>query len=258
MRAVVVIPARYGSTRFPGKPLARLMGKPLIEHVYSRAREAKTVYRVVVATDDRRIMEAVKQFGGDCVMTDTGHRSGSDRLGEVAVTLDADIIVNVQGDEPLISPDVIDAVVQVHGREKAPDIATVAVPMGSEEDYSDRNIVKVVTDNRGFALYFSRSAIPHGWHEGSGEALKHMGIYAYSRAALLNFVSLPAGKLEKMEDLEQLRALENGMNIFVVRVDEFNSIGVDRPDDLLKVEDMMKEMKAGVDDPAPGEVEGGS
>ncbi len=258
MRAVVVIPARYASTRFPGKPLARLMGKPLIEHVYTRAREAKSVDRVVVATDDRRIMEAVRQFGGDCVMTDTGHRSGSDRLGEVAVNLDADVIVNVQGDEPLISPDVIDAVVQVHGGEKAPDIATVAVPMGSTEDYSDRNIVKVVIDNRGFALYFSRSAIPHGWHVGSGEALRHMGIYAYSRAALLNFVSLPVGKLEKIEDLEQLRALENGMNIFVVKVDEFNPIGVDRPEDLLKVEAMMKEMKAGVDDPAPGEVEGGS
>ena len=257
MRAVVVIPARYASTRFPGKPLAQLMGKPLIEHVYSRAREAKTVDRVVVATDDRRILEAVQRFGGDCVMTSAEHRSGSDRLGEVAGSLDADVIVNVQGDEPLIDPAVIDAVVQVHGGEHAPDIATVAVPMGSARDYSDRHIVKVVTDSRGYALYFSRSAIPHGWQKGSGEALRHIGIYAYSRAALLDFVSLPVGKLEKMEDLEQLRALENGMSIFVVRVDEFNGTGVDRPEDLLKVEDMMKEMKAGEDDPLSGEGEGG-
>ena len=237
--------------------MAQLLGKPLIEHVYSRACEAKTVDRVVVATDDRRILEVVRGFGGDCVMTDTGHRSGSDRLGEVADSLDADVIVNVQGDEPLIDPAVIDAVVQVHGGEQPPDIATVAVSLDAEHDYMDRNVVKVVTDNRGYALYFSRSAIPHGWQEGSGETFRHIGIYAYSRAALLDFVSLPAGKLEMMEDLEQLRALENGMSILVVRVDEFNGIGVDTPEDLLKVEDMMKEMKAKIDDPAPGAAEGG-
>jgi len=257
LRAVVVIPARYASTRFPGKPLAHVLGKPLIEHVYSRASEAKTVARVVVATDDRRILEAVEGFGGDCVMTDAAHRCGSDRLGEVAGLLDADVIVNVQGDEPLIDPAVIDAVIQAHGGEQPPDIATVGVPLDAEQDYLDRNIVKVVMDNRGYALYFSRSAIPHGWQEGSGEALRHIGIYAYSRAALLDFVALPAGKLEKMEDLEQLRALENGMSILVARVDEFNGIGVDTPEDLLKVEDMMKEMKAKAEDPAPGAVEGG-
>jgi len=256
LRVAVVIPARYASTRFPGKPLALLMGKPLIEHVYSRAREAKTVDRVVVATDDRRILEAVQKFGGDCVMTDPGHRSGSDRLGEVAVNLDADVIVNVQGDEPLISPGVIDAVVQVHGGDQAPDIATVAVPLTAEHDYMDRHVVKVVTDSEGYALYFSRSGIPHGWRKGSGEALRHIGIYAYSRAALLDFVALPVGELEKTEDLEQLRALENGMSILVVRVDEFNGIGVDRPEDLVKVEDMMKEMQAKMEDSAPGEGEG--
>jgi 3-deoxy-manno-octulosonate cytidylyltransferase (CMP-KDO synthetase) len=233
------------------------MGKPLIEHVYSKAREAKTVDRVVVATDDRRILEVVQRFGGDCVMTRTDHRSGSDRLGEVAGSLEADVIVNVQGDEPLMDPTVIDAVVQVHGGGQTLDISTVAVPLDSARDYSDRHIVKVVTDSRGYALYFSRSAIPHGWQVGSGEALRHIGIYAYSREALLNFVSVPVGKLEKMEDLEQLRALENGMSILVVRVDEFNGIGVDRPEDLLKVEAMMKEMNVGVDDPASGEIEGG-
>lgn len=258
MKAVVVIPARYGSTRFPGKPLASLMGKPLIEHVYSKALKAVTVDRVIVATDDTRILETVRNFGGECVMTDPGHRSGSDRLGEVAEDLDAEIIVNVQGDEPLIDPDVIDAVIHVHGEERAPDISTVAVPLGSTADYSDRHIVKVVTDNTGYALYFSRSAIPHGWMEGSGEALKHIGIYAYRRSALLNFVSLPAGRLEKMEDLEQLRALENGMSIFVVRIHGFRGVGVDTPEDLLKVEEMMKELKAGLRDPLPGKTEGRS
>ena len=257
MKAVVVIPARYASTRFPGKPLAQLLGKPLIEHVYSRACEAKTVDRVVVATDDRRILEVVRGFGGDCVMTGTDHRSGSDRLGEVAGSLDADVIVNVQGDEPLIDPAVIDEVIQVHGGEQPPDISTVAVFLDAEHDYTDRNVVKVVTGTDGYALYFSRSSIPHGWQEGSGEALRHIGIYAYNRATLLDFVSLPAGKLEQMEDLEQLRALENGMSILVVRVDEFNGIGVDTPEDLLKVEDMMKEMKAKVEDPAPDAGEGG-
>ena len=258
MKAVVVIPARYGATRFPGKPLASLMGKPLIEHVYSKALKAATVDRVIVATDDERIYEAVQSFGGECAMTDPGHRSGSDRLGEVADTLEAEVIVNVQGDEPLMDPNVIDAVVQVHRDGRAPDISTVAVPMGSAADYSDRHTVKVVTDNRGYALYFSRSAIPYGWMEGSGEALRHIGIYAYRRKALMDFVSLPAGRLEKMEDLEQLRALENGMSIFVVRIDGFEGIGVDTPEDLLKVEGVMKVMKAGPGGPAPGESEGGS
>ena len=258
MKAAVVIPARYASTRFPGKPLAELFGKPLIEHVYSRAMEAKTVERVVVATDDMRILEAVKRFGGDCVMTGTGHRSGSDRLGEVVSSLDADVIVNVQGDEPLIDPAVIDAVVQVYAGEKPPDIATVAVSLDTEHDYLDRNVVKVVTGSEGYALYFSRSAIPYGWQKGSGEALRHIGIYAYSRAALLDFVSLPVGKLEKLEDLEQLRALENGMSILVVKVDEFNGIGVDTPEDLLKVEGIMKKMKAKAEDSAPGAAEGGA
>lgn len=256
MKAVVVIPARYGSTRFPGKPLAPLMGRPLIEHVYSRAEKAGTVDRVVVATDDRRIFDTVRGFGGDCVMTDAGHRSGSDRLGEVAAGLEADVIVNVQGDEPLIEPAVIDAVVQVHRGEHVPDIATVAVPIRSAEDFSSRHIVKVVTDKDGFALYFSRAGIPHGWREGSGEALRHIGIYAYRRAALMKYISLPAGRLERTEDLEQLRALENGMSILVVRVDDFTGFGVDTPEDLERVEGMMKGMLAGPADPVPGKVEG--
>jgi len=257
LRAVVVIPARYASTRFPGKPLAMLMGKPLIQHVYARACEAKKVDSVVVATDDMRIMEAVRKFGGDCVLTHSRHRSGSDRLGEVAGALDADVVINVQGDEPLIEPGVIDAVVEGHAGDQGSDIVTVAVPILSDRDYADRHIVKVVTDKRGYALYFSRAAIPYGWSAGSGEALRHIGIYGYSRAALLKFVSLPVGELEQTEDLEQLRALENGMRILVVKVDEFKGMGVDTPEDISKVEELMKERKARGEDPAPREVKGG-
>lgn len=233
------------------------MGKPLIEHVYLRAREAKTVDRVIVATDDKRIHEAVGQFGGECVMTSSDHRSGSDRLGEVVKTLEADVVVNVQGDEPLINPDIIDGVIKVHDGGQGPDIATVAVPIGNRLEYADRHVVKVVTDKNGYALYFSRAAIPHGWQQGESEALRHVGIYAYSRAALLKYVSMPAGRLEKAEDLEQLRALENGMSIYVVRVQEFNGMGVDRPEDIAKVEAVMRNMSSGPGKSAPGQSEGG-
>jgi len=257
LRAVVVIPARYASTRFPGKPLARVMGKPLIEHVYQRADSARTVERVIVATDDSRILEAVRRFGGEGVLTSADHRSGSDRLGEVAQVLDADIIVNVQGDEPLMEPAVIDAVVHAHMREYPPDIATVAVPLRSDQGFSDRNVVKVVTDNRGYALYFSRSPIPHGWNPGSDCALRHIGVYGYRKEALLRFVSMPVGRLEMMEDLEQLRALENGMTISVVTVDDFRGIGVDRPEDLQNVERLMRETSPGAVGPASERTEGG-
>lgn len=237
--------------------MARLLGKPLIEHVYARALEARTVSRVIVATDDQRILDTVVGFGGEAILTGTGHRSGSDRLGEVAGNLEADVLVNVQGDEPLIDPAVIDSVVRAHGAPEPPDIATVAVPILSAQEYSDRHIVKVVTDKQGSALYFSRSPIPSGWQEGSGVALRHVGIYAYSREALLKFVSLPVGELEEIEDLEQLRALENGMRIHVVKIREFHGAGVDRPEDLLKVEKLMMELKGEVEGVIPGRVEGG-
>ncbi|MDF1537210.1 MAG: 3-deoxy-manno-octulosonate cytidylyltransferase [bacterium] len=240
MKAVVVIPARYGSTRFPGKPLADLDGKPLIEHVYRRACLAD-VEDVIVATDDRRIEEAVLGFGGRCVMTGSSHRSGSDRLGEVARGLDAGIIVNVQGDEPLIDPEVIDAVIAPLRGAAPPDIATVAVPINDNDHYGDRHVVKVVTDSEGTALYFSRSPIPHGWKPGEGAALRHVGIYAYTKESLLRFVTLSPGKLEVLEDLEQLRALENGMRIAVVTREGFTGIGVDRPEDLERVLKIMLE-----------------
>jgi len=238
--ALVVIPARYGSTRFPGKPLALLMGKPVIEHVYRRAERARNVEEVIVATDDERIVRAVAGFGGTCVLTDPGHRSGSDRLGEIAAQRTDRVIVNLQGDEPLMDPSVIEGVIGPHLGKDPPDIATAARPLGSLEDFHDPGIVKVVVDAKGNALYFSRSPIPSGWAPGSGEALGHIGIYAFSRKALLRFVALPRGDLEKLEDLEQLRALENGMRIAVVRVDGFEGVGIDRPEDIERAERIMK------------------
>lgn len=239
--ALVVIPARYGSTRFPGKPLALLMGKPLIQHVYQRAEMARGVKEVIVGTDDHRIMKVVEGFGGNCVMTSPGHRSGSDRLGEVVICRDDRVIVNLQGDEPLMDPSVIERVISSHSDSDPPDISTAARELDSLEDFRDPGIVKVVTDGAGDALYFSRSAIPSGWVPGAGMALAHIGIYAYSREALLRFVSLPRGELEKLEDLEQLRALENGMRIAVVRVEHFEGVGIDRPEDIPRAEKIMRE-----------------
>jgi len=256
MNAIVVIPARFGSTRFPGKPLAELSGKPLIQHVYQRACQAD-VDEVIVATDDSRIQEAVIAFGGRCIMTDPGHRSGSDRLGEVALGLNAGIVVNVQGDEPLIDPEIIDAVIAPLRKGTPPDIVTVAVPVADKDEYLDRNVVKVVTDMEGSALYFSRSPIPYGWEPGPDTgiktALRHVGIYAYRKESLLRFVSLPPGKLELQEDLEQLRALENGMRIAVIKREEFTGIGVDRPEDLERVRKLMRSNDMG--ERTPGKLE---
>ncbi|MFV1956305.1 MAG: 3-deoxy-manno-octulosonate cytidylyltransferase [bacterium] len=248
MKAIAVIPARFGSSRFPGKPLALLAGKPIIEHVFERASMCSSLDDVIVATDDRRILKTVEGFGGKAVMTSVDHRSGSDRLGEAANDLDADIIVNVQGDEPLLEPAVIEAVLGPMRATDPPDIATVAAPLTSMEDYLNPDVVKVVADVTGRAVYFSRSSIPHGWAPGM-KGLRHIGIYAYLRESLLRFVSLPESYLESLEKLEQLRAIDNGMRIDVVYVKDFTSIGVDRPEDLEKAEKMIK---GGLDTPDPG------
>lgn len=253
-RTVAVIPARYASTRFPGKPLAMLRGRPIIEHVYTRVRECSSIHGVLVATDDERILDAVRGFGGEAVMTSSAHRSGSDRLGEVAEGLNADVIVNVQGDEPMIEPRVIDAVLEPMGNRNPPDISTAAVLLSDEEHYLSPDVVKVVVDSNGRALYFSRSPVPYGWSKG-GVGLRHLGIYAYRRDSLLRFVSLKQTPLEVSENLEQLRALENGMDIMVVKVDGFSGIGVDTPDDLERAERMMIEREEGTG--APGGVKRG-
>jgi len=257
MSILAVIPARYGSTRFPGKPLAILGDKPLVVHVMEHAREAKRVDEVIVATDDTRIVRAVEEYGGRAVMTSPDCPTGSDRIAEVAAARpDADIIVNIQGDEPLIPPEVIDQTVEALLGDPECAAATAMVRITNEQDYLSPNVVKVVCDRAGRALYFSRSPLPNlsrasaidkGAAAGNSAAtdksasmsksgadfwgFKHFGLYAYRREALLRFVGLPPCPLERMEKLEQLRFLENNMKIRVVET-HLDSIGVDTPEDL--------------------------
>ena len=234
-KCAVIIPARYASTRFPGKPLALLAGKPMIRHVYEKA-AASCAGIVAVATDDRRIADAVEGFGGVAVMTSPAHPSGTDRIAEALTKLGGqyDLVVNVQGDEPLIPTSVIDELIGVMRSADAPPMATVAVP--GDRDTMTENNVKVVFGADGNALYFSRSMIPF-LRKGGVECgvWLHWGIYAYRRSALERFVALPPGKLENAEKLEQLRALENGIAIRVVTSD-LQSIGVDTPEDLAAAE----------------------
>ena len=234
-KCAVIIPARYASTRFPGKPLALLAGKPMIRHVYEKA-AASCAGIVAVATDDRRIADAVEAFGGVAVMTSPAHPSGTDRIAEALTKLggEYDLVVNVQGDEPLIPTSVIDELIGVMRSADAPPMATVAVP--GDRDTMTENNVKVVFGADGNALYFSRSMIPF-LRKGGVECgvWLHWGIYAYRRSALEKFVALPPGKLENAEKLEQLRALENGIAIRVV-TSNLRSIGVDTPEDLAAAE----------------------
>jgi 3-deoxy-manno-octulosonate cytidylyltransferase (CMP-KDO synthetase) len=231
----IILPARYGSTRFPGKPLAVIAGRPLIEWVYRRAREVRGASHLVVATDDERIAAVVRTFGGDVVMSRADHATGTDRVAEVARSLDADVIVNLQGDEPVFDPGMVEDMVARLAAEADLDIVTACHPITERSELANPNAVKVVIDGRGRALYFSRAPIPSGALEGEGGALRHVGVYAFRRAALERFASLPATPLEASERLEQLRALENGMSIGVVRL-ERATVGVDVPDDVKNVE----------------------
>ncbi|MFW6286775.1 MAG: 3-deoxy-manno-octulosonate cytidylyltransferase [Candidatus Sumerlaeota bacterium] len=253
MPTLAVIPARYGSTRFPGKPLADLCGKPLVVHVAERASEAGMVDDVVVATDDERIATAAETHGFKAVMTPSDCPSGSDRIAEVANGRpDCDIIVNVQGDEPLMPPSVIDNAVAVLKADGDVSVATAMIRLREERDFLDSNVVKVVTDKRGRALYFSRSPVPALVRASAedlamlapGEApfrgFKHFGLYAYRREALLEFVKLAPTPLESIEKLEQLRFLENGHAIAVVET-TLDSIGVDTPEDLEAARRIMAE-----------------
>jgi 3-deoxy-manno-octulosonate cytidylyltransferase (CMP-KDO synthetase) len=230
---VAVIPARYASTRFPGKALADIAGRPMIEHVYGRAAAARNVDAVIVATDDPRIADAVVKFGGEVRMTSAAHLTGTDRLAEVAAGLDCDLIVNVQGDEPLIEPDTIDAAIEPFRDDPALLMSTVSTRILHNDAITDPNIVKVVSDVRGFALYFSRSPIPYP--RGPREAsYKHLGLYVYRREFLQRIAALEPTALERSESLEQLRVLENGFSIKVVET-RHDSIGVDTPEDLERV-----------------------
>jgi len=232
MKVLCVIPARYASTRLPGKPLLLLAGKPVIQRVYERALLAKKPEKVIVATDDARIEAAVIAFGGEAMMTSPDHPSGTDRLAEVALNFpDVDVIVNVQGDEPLIPPEVIDDLAEVFEKEPTVQMATVRSKM-HEEDYDNPNAVKVVTNLNGFAMYFSRSLMPYPRKKPDDYTVyKHVGIYAYRRDFLLKFAALPPTPLEKIESLEQLRVLENGIKIKVI-TNNFEGIGIDTKEDL--------------------------
>mgnify|MGYP003503604581 FL=1 len=235
MKVLCVIPARYASTRLPGKPLSMIAGKPMIQHVYERACQAQLPNEVVVATDNELVEKAVLDFGGKAVMTSPDHPSGTDRLAEVALMYpDVDVIVNVQGDEPMIPPEVIDRLAEAFNGDADLNMATMKVVM-DEEDYENPAAVKVVTDQQGYALYFSRSLMPYPRNKPEGfKVFKHVGIYAYRRNFLLKYAALAPTPLEKAESLEQLRALENGYKIKVLESD-FQGIGVDTPEDLAAV-----------------------
>jgi len=241
-RVLGIIPARYDSTRFPGKPLAPIAGKPLIQHVIERCQLAKSLAEVIVATDDARIRQTAQQL---CrvEMTAADHPSGTDRIAEVAARCTCDALVNIQGDEPLIDPTVIDAVAQALTQE---EMSTAATAIKGPEDYDNPNVVKIVVNAAGRALYFSRRTIPYLRDAASRSLteqlaafpfLKHLGIYGYRRETLLRLVKFPVSPLEAAEKLEQLRALENGVPIAVVKVD-YDSVGVDVPSDVARVEQL--------------------
>ena len=238
MKTAVIIPARMGSMRFPGKVLADLGGKPVIQHVWENAMRSKAD-SVTVAADDLRVEQAVKAFGGNVVMTKPSHPSGSDRVWEAAQSTDAELIVNVQGDEPFLPHEVIDDLIDaMHGAD-APAMGTVVLPCSRADIAANPNLPKVVLTTDDYALYFSRSMIPYLREGGEEtEVYRHWGIYAYRRETLAKFVSLPEGRLERCEKLEQLRALENGIRIKVIKT-SFDSIGIDTPDDLVRAQEFL-------------------
>ena len=239
MKIACIIPSRYASTRLPGKPLRMIAGQTLIHRVYNRAVLAKSPDIVVVATDYRAIAEEVEGFGGRVVMTAVHHPTGTDRLAEVAEQLaDYDIIVNVQGDEPFIDPDVIDRLAKMLIEHENLDMVTAAAPL-KKEDYQDASAVKVVVNQKGEALYFSRALIPYPREGFAMPPLKHIGVYAYRRSFLLTYAKTAQTPLEKTESLEQLRALETGHKIGVIRI-ETEDIGIDTEEDLKKANEFFE------------------
>ena len=250
-----VIPARWASSRFPGKPLAGILGKPMIQCVVEQARKAETIREVIVATDDRRIFDAVKGFGGEAMMTSPDHASGTDRVAEASQSLDCEIVVNVQGDEPMIPPENIDLAAQALFKGVDFQVASLMTPISDPDDLFDPNITKVAVNRDGLALYFSRAPIPYDREQwptflnGPPEGIlldpqrrkwfKHIGLYAYKKSFLYEITRFPVSLLEQMEKLEQLRILENGFSIKMVETNK-NSIGVDCPEDLTALENSLK------------------
>jgi len=240
MKILCVIPARYASTRLPGKPLADIAGKPMICRVYEQAVQAKSLAGVLAAVDDQRVYDAVVQDGGQAMMTSPDHPTGTDRLAEVAAAYpDMDLIINVQGDEPLIDPELIDELAAVFDEDPQLQMATVKTPMSTQTEMQNPNNVKVVTDKKGYALYFSRSLLPYPRVPHGRPVYKHIGIYAYKRDFLLRYAQMEPTPLEQTESLEQLRALENGYRIRVIETDR-RFVGVDTPEDLAEVNGIFK------------------
>lgn len=248
-RVIGVIPARYGSTRLPGKPLRPILGVSLIERVYRRAKEATLLNALLVATDDLRIHEAVGAFGGQCVMTSPDHPSGTDRLAEAMRDIDGDVVVNIQGDQPFVDPVMIEEVVRPLLDDVTLPMATLMYPIQREEDLADVGVVKVVTDLMGNALYFSRSLLPYPRTDRPHPVYEHVGLYAYRRDFLFKLASLSPTPLEQIESLEQLRVLEHGYRIRVVesqgRDNAFTGFSVDTPHDLERAEGMLRERGLG-------------
>ena len=249
MAVVAIIPARYGSTRFPGKPLAKIGDKPMIQHVYESTSRTRGLDRVLVATDDERIEKIVRGFGGEVVMTSKDHASGTDRSAAVAKKLKADWVVNVQGDLPFLSPETIGRTLRPLRRDRSIPMGTICTPIYHEEEWHNPNVVKVVRDLKGFALYFSRAAIPYlrndkSRDEGTQEKIwgyRHIGLYVYRRDFLLKLARLAPTLLEQAERLEQLRALAHGQSIFVAEVAD-QSVEVDSPEDLIKAENYLRQI----------------
>jgi 3-deoxy-manno-octulosonate cytidylyltransferase (CMP-KDO synthetase) len=254
MAVVAIIPARYGSSRLPGKPLAQIGGKPMIQHVYESTLKARVLDRVLVATDDQRIIETVRGFGGEVIMTSKGHTSGTDRLAEVTQKIKADWVVNVQGDLPFIKSETIARAVRPMRRDRSILMGTVCSPIYDEAEWRNPNVVKVVRDAEGFAIYFSRAAIPYPRNDisqsvdsgpkpnGKVWGHRHLGLYVYRRDFLLKFARLRPTLLEQAESLEQLRALVYGHRIFVADVEE-RAVEVDTPEDLEKAERYLRDSR---------------
>ena len=238
-----VIPARYGSSRFRGKVLAEIAGKPMIQWVYEQACKSQLLDQLIIAVDDERVLKCVEGFGGKAVMTEMDHQSGTDRIAEVVKKIDTDIVVNIQGDQPLLDPKMIDETVQPLLEDSTLQMATLKIKIG-EEDYLDPAVVKVVADENDFALYFSRSLIPYSRNKVAVNVYEHVGLYVYRKDFLLIISEMPQSYLEKIEMLEQLRVLEKGYKIKVVETKSKHAAGVsvDTQDDLARVEKLVREM----------------
>ena len=251
MKIVAVIPARWHSTRLKEKVLADINGKPMIQHVWERVSRAHEVDEVVVAVDREKVLKVVESFGGKAVFTSPEQPSGTDRLAEVASTVDADVYINIQGDEPLVHPLMVDELAQVFEYERNIQMATLIKRIHSKEEVTNPNVVKVVVDRKGFALYFSRSPIPHIRQSGvaeaevdiSGRYYKHVGIYSYTKDFLFTYTNLPKSILEADEKLEQLRALEHGYKIRTIET-RYDTIGVDTQEDLERVREVLREKES--------------